>query len=91
MELAYDAFSGFDWADPELSEVQSLFMRAARVVDDRSLDLPKALRNRIAGRLEQAGVAPVKTARIRDYMPVDRSERAGLYGESLPPGLILGG
>ena len=91
VELAYDGFSGFDWADPELSEMQSLFLRAARVVDDRSLDLPKALRNRIAGRLEQSGVAPVKTARIRDYMPVDRSERAGLYGESLPPGLILGG
>ncbi len=91
VELAYDAFSGFDWADPELSEMQSLFLRAARVVDDRSLDLPKALRNRIAGRLEQAGVAPVKTARLRDYMPVDRSERAGLYGESLPPGLLLGG
>ena len=91
VELAYDAFSGFDWADPELSEMQSLFLRAARVVDDRSLDLPRSSRNRIAGRLEQAGVAPVKTARLRDYMPVDRSERAGLYGESLPPGLILGG
>ncbi len=91
VDVAYDAFSGLNWADPELSEVQTLFLRGARVVGDRSLDVPRSLRNRIAGKLEQAGVAPVKTARLRDYMPLDRSERAGLYGESLPPGLLLGG
>ena len=91
VERAYEAFAGFDWNDPELSEMQTLFLRAARVVDDRSLDLPRGLRNRIAGKLEKVGVSPLKTARLRDYMPLDRSERAGLYGESLPPGLILGG
>jgi molecular chaperone DnaK (HSP70) len=91
VERAYEAFTGFDWADPELAEMQTLFLRAARVVDDRSLDLPKALRNRIASKLEKAGVSPMKTARLRDLMPINRSELAGLYGESLPPGLILGG
>ena len=35
VERAYDAFTGFDWADPELAEMQTLFLRAARVVDDR--------------------------------------------------------
>jgi hypothetical protein len=33
----------------------------------------------------------MKTARLRDFMPINRSELAGLYGESFPAGLILGG
>jgi hypothetical protein len=89
VEQAYDAFSGLDWADPELSELQTLFLRAARVVDNRSLDVSRPLRDRIATRLEKSGVAPLKTARLRDFSPFERSERIGLYGESLPPGLIL--
>ena len=60
VERAYDAFAGFDWADPELSEMQTLFLRAARVVDDRSLDVPRGLRDRIADKLEKLGVAPQK-------------------------------
>jgi molecular chaperone DnaK (HSP70) len=89
VEHAYQAFSGLDWADPELSEVQTLFLRAARIVDSRRLDVPRPLRDRIATRLEKCGVAPLKTARLRDFSPFERSERIGLYGESLPPGLIL--
>ncbi len=70
--------------------MQTLFLRAARVVDNRSLDVPKPLRKRIATKLEKAGVAPLKTAKVRELMPIERSERLGLYGEALPPGLILG-
>ena len=89
VERAYEAFRELDWADPELSEMHTLFLRAARVVDNRSLDVPRPLRDRIAARLEKSGVAPLKTARLRHFSPLDRSERSGLYGESLPPGLIL--
>jgi hypothetical protein len=89
VEQAYQAFRQFDWADPELSELQTLFLRAARIVNDRSLDVPRPLRDRIAPRLEKCGVAPLKTTRLRDFSPLERSERIGLYGESLPPGLIL--
>jgi molecular chaperone DnaK (HSP70) len=89
VEQAYEAFRPLDWADPELSELQILFLRAARVVDNHKLDLPRPLRDRIASRLEKCGVAPLKTARLREFSPLERSERIGLYGESLPPGLIL--
>ena len=68
-----------------------LFLRAARAVDDRRLDLPKSLRNQIADRLEKCGIAPVKAGRLRKAMPVERAERLSLYGEALPPGLILSG
>jgi molecular chaperone DnaK (HSP70) len=89
VEKAYDAFRRFDWTHPEFAEVQVLFLRAARAVDDRSLDLPRSLRERIAGKLEKAGVAPAKTNRLRQAVPVERAERLSLYGEALPPGLIL--
>ena len=44
----YAAFQDFDWAEAELLELHMLFLRAARVVGDRSLDVPKSLRNQIA-------------------------------------------
>ncbi len=90
VEHAYAAFREFDWADPELLELQSLFLRAARVVGDRSLDAPKPLRMLIAGKLERSGVAPSRTAKIKGFIPLGRSDRASLYGEALPPGLVLG-
>lgn len=60
------AFQDFDWAEAELLELHTLFLRAARVVGDRSLDVPKSLRNQIATKLERAGVAPARTGSIKD-------------------------
>ena len=86
---AYAAFQDFDWAEPELLELHNLFLRAARVVDDRNLDVPKSLRNQIARKLERAGIAPMRTATINAFMPVGRIDSTTLYGEALPPGLVL--
>ncbi|MFZ0708505.1 MAG: Hsp70 family protein [Terrimicrobiaceae bacterium] len=90
VQRAYDALCHLDWAEPELVEIQTLFLRAARVIDNPHLDLPKFLRERIASKLEKSGVAPLKIERIRRFAPVERADRAGLFGESLPPGLVLG-
>jgi hypothetical protein len=90
VERAYAAFHNFDWADTVLLETQNLFLRAARVVDDRNLDVPKSLRNQIARKLENAGVAPMRTTVIKGFTPVGRLDRNILYGEALPPGLVLG-
>jgi molecular chaperone DnaK (HSP70) len=86
----YAAFRDLDWAEAELLETHNLFLRAARVVDDRNLDVPKSLRNQIARKLEHAGVAPMRTAAIKEFAPVGRMDQATLYGEALPPGLVLG-
>jgi DNA-K related protein len=90
VERAYEALSEFDWAEPELLEMQTLFLRAARVIDNPDYDLPKTLRERIASKLEKSGVSPTKVERIRRFVPLERADRIGLFGESLPPGLILG-
>jgi hypothetical protein len=87
---AYAAFREFNWTEPELLELHNLFLRAARVVDDRNLDVPKSLRNQIARKLESAGIATMRTATIKAFTPVGRMDCTSLYGESLPPGLVLG-
>jgi hypothetical protein len=91
VERAYSAFQDFDWTDPELLDLQNLFLRAARVVDDRRLDVAKPLRTLIANKLEKSGVLPLQTAKIRGFMPIGRSDVASMYDEPLPPGLVLGG
>jgi len=85
---AYDALEESDWKSPELAE---LFLRAARVTDHRNLDLPNSLRKQIVRKLEDAGIPAFKVVRVAQFIPVERAEQASLYGESLPPGLILAG
>jgi hypothetical protein len=87
---AFGAFQPFDWSEPELLELHNLFLRAARVVDDRNVDVPKSLRNQIARKLENAGLAPIRTATLKAFTPVGRTDRTTLYGEALPSGLVLG-
>jgi len=89
VERAYESFRSFDWTATELAAMQTLFLRAARVVGSRSFDLPKAVRHRIATKLENSGVAPQKTGKLKDFMPLAISERISRHDESLPPGLIL--
>jgi molecular chaperone DnaK (HSP70) len=91
VERAFERLARQDWAGPKLTELQALFLRAARVVNNRSLDLPKPVRNRIADKLEKSGVPAAKTISIKEYVPMERSDRVSLFGESLPHGLILRG
>lgn len=91
VERAFDAFARLDWTDPELAEMPTLFLRAARVVGNRGLDVRSSVRGKIATRLEKLGVPPARTARLRARMPIAAAERIGLFGEALPAGLILRG
>jgi molecular chaperone DnaK (HSP70) len=91
VERAYDALRSLNWAAPELAEMQTLFLRAARVVDSRNFDLPRAARYRIATQLENAGVSAQKTAKLKEFTPLGGAERMSLHDEALPPGLILTG
>ena len=90
VEKAYDSLADLDWADPNLAEIHTLFLRAGRVVNDPKLDLPKSLRDKIASQLQKAGIAPPKLARLRSFVPIVLADRANLFGESLPPGLVIG-
>lgn len=90
VEATWDALRRLDWASPKFEEAQTLFLRAARAVDDPRLNPPRSLRESIAGKLEKSGVPAARTMRLREVVPVQQADRASLYGEALPPGLILG-
>jgi molecular chaperone DnaK (HSP70) len=89
VERAFEGFSDLDWSVPELAEMQTLFLRASRLMDNPAIDLPKAVRERIASKLEKSGVTRTKLGKLRTFVPVALSDRANLFGESLPPGLAL--
>jgi uncharacterized protein DUF3731 len=91
VERAFEAFSDLDWSVPETAELQTLFVRAGRIMDDPKIDLPKTLREKIVSKLEKSGVPRVKLGKLRTFVPIAQSERANLFGESLPPGLTLRG
>jgi molecular chaperone DnaK (HSP70) len=91
VEQAFEALSDLDWTAPELTEISTLFLRAGRVVDDPAIDLPKPLRDKIASSLQKADVAPIRLERLRKFVPVASGDRTSLFGESLPPGLVIGG
>jgi molecular chaperone DnaK (HSP70) len=90
VEQTYEALRGFDWKDPEFAEAPILFLRAARAVGDRRIDLPPSVRHQIALHLTKCGIAPARSHRLREVVAVERSERISLYGEAVPPGLLLG-
>jgi hypothetical protein len=90
VEQAFEALSDLDWTTPELGEISTLFLRAGRVVDDPAIDLPKPLRDKIASALQKADVAPVRLERLRKFVPIVSGDRTSLFGESLPPGLVIG-
>jgi molecular chaperone DnaK (HSP70) len=89
VEQAFETLRDLDWAEPELTEIQTLFLRAARIVNNPNVDLPKSLRERIASKLEKSGVAPVKVRLLRAFLPVAGLDPSALFGESLPPGLVI--
>ncbi len=91
VEKAYEALSDLDWSDSLLVEIQTLFLRAGRLVNDPKIDLPKSLREKIVSKLQKTSVSPSKVARLRTFVPVALSDRASLFGESLPPGLVIAG
>ncbi|HEY0790409.1 MAG TPA: Hsp70 family protein [Chthoniobacterales bacterium] len=91
VQQAFEAFDDLDWSQTELLEMQTLFLRAARIVNDPAIDVPKGLREKIASKLERSGVAPSRLTRLRTFVPTAGADRASLFGESLPPGLSLKG
>jgi molecular chaperone DnaK (HSP70) len=89
VERAFETLSDLDWTEPGLAETEALFLRAGRIADDPNVDLPKTLRERIASKLEKSGISSAKVKRLRIFVPVAGADRASLFGESLPPGLLI--
>jgi hypothetical protein len=89
VEHAFATLSDLDWTEPGLAEIETLFLRAGRIADNPSVDLPKTLREKIAFKLEKSGFASARLRKLRIFVPIAGADRASLFGESLPPGLLI--
>jgi hypothetical protein len=76
-----------DWkAAPQAPFAAALLARAS---GDRERDLDPALRERVAGRLEDTGAPSSWVRMVREVSHLRAEDERRIFGESLPPGLRL--
>ena len=81
------ALLGLDWKQTEPAAFAAVHL--ARVTDDRTRDLPLALREQIVTRLAAIHAPPGWIAMVQQKVELDEATERRVLGESLPPGLKL--
>ncbi|WP_225785451.1 Hsp70 family protein [Xenophilus sp. Marseille-Q4582] len=76
-----------DW--PRHEPAAFAVAQIARATGDRARDLPQALRQQIARQLEAARAAPSWVAMVREVRMLDEADQRRVFGDALPPGLVL--
>ena len=76
-----------DWKRLEAAAFAAVSL--ARVTDDRSRDLPLALREQVIARLQASHAPPLWMDMVREKVELDAATERRVLGESLPPGLKL--
>ena len=76
-----------DWARHEAAAFA--VAQIARATGDRARDLPDDLRLQIAEQLQAAHAAPSWAAMVREVRVLDEADQQRVFGEALPPGLVL--
>jgi molecular chaperone DnaK (HSP70) len=89
VEETFDRLEKLDWRKTALSKLNEAFSRAARVSGMRELDLPETSRAAVIAKLEKSGASPEQIRVVNEFVPVEMEDRARLFGESFPAGLIL--
>ena len=82
-----NALLALDWKQTEPAAFTAVHL--ARVTDDRTRDLPLALREQIVTRLAAIHAPPGWIAMVRQKVDLDEATERRVLGESLPPGLKL--
>ncbi len=90
VERLFDRLRKLDWTDGRFADAIPLFLKAGRIVDDRTLNVSRGIGGKIVSKLEKSGVAANRLLPLRDYVPLTRADQASSFGEALPPGLLLG-
>ena len=85
--LAQIAAIAPDWASQEAAAFA--VAQIARATGDRARDLPENLRLQIAEQLHAAHAAPSWAAMVREVTMLDEADQRRVFGEALPPGLVL--
>ncbi len=90
VENAWDRMRKWDWTEDRLRDVKSLFLQAARVVEERRLNVSSSLSKKIFNKLKKSGVPETKLRPLTEFVALTRAEQVSAYGEALPAGLVMG-
>ncbi|UQA61924.1 Hsp70 family protein [Polyangium aurulentum] len=73
----------------EMPSAQRAAMEMARVTGDRARDVSERVRKDVERRLAATGAREEWLRAVREYVPVEESDRAAFFGEGLPVGIRL--
>jgi len=76
-----------DWVRQEAAAFA--VAQIAQATGDRARDLPEPVRAHIAEQLEAGQAQSSWVAMVRDVMVLDEADQRRVFGEGLPPGLVL--
>ena len=84
-----DALFTLDWRRRRMAAFAAA--QLARLTGDRVRDIDPTRRAEVLARLTASGAAPSWAAMVREVVQLDAADEQVLFGESLPPGLVLVG
>jgi len=73
----------------EMPTAAAAAVQLARVTDDRARDVSARVRGEVEQRLVKVGAREAWVRAVREFLPVEESDRAAFFGEGLPLGLRL--
>ncbi|KDB50880.1 hypothetical protein X805_35240 [Sphaerotilus natans subsp. natans DSM 6575] len=82
-----DALLALDWRRQRMAAFAAA--QLARLTGDRVRDLDAARRAQVLDRLAASGAAPSWYRMVDEVVQLDAADEQALFGESLPPGLVL--
>lgn len=89
VERWFDQLGELDWQKASYQNLNAAFSQAARVVNDRSRDLPNAVRQKIGQKLKESGASAKQIQMVSEFVEFNAADQTMLFGEALPSGLRL--
>jgi len=92
VEQAFETLSDLDWTEPELAEIRPFFCapRASWTIRESICDEISPSENSFETG-KNPGIAQLSCEAFTRSFPVAGLDRSSLFGESLPPGLVIAG
>ena len=76
--------------NPGCRMLKYFYAQAGRVLNNADLDLDQQSREKFIKKLSELGAREEMIRGVRGYQPASRDDHQALFGEALPPGLMLG-
>ncbi len=87
---AWDVLRDADWTRKAWDAAPAAIANACRISPIREHNVPADLRDVVLEKLHAAEARPRLIQQVREFVPLEQADRVSLFGDSLPPGLLLG-